>query len=144
MLHADTIAEPSLAPVKVQEKLQVHQDSDRKSVAGSIRSRVSRILHLKGSQRAATVNEREISGDESDSASSASSDVSQPATPMLDPSTNTNPLAGEPGQPDEHLDDGRPENEKKRKKRSTDVSKHTFYIVNAQMRLKLFARNEVR
>ncbi|KAG6376934.1 hypothetical protein JVT61DRAFT_967 [Boletus reticuloceps] len=32
--------------------------------------------------------------------------------------------------------------QRKRKKRSQDVSKHTFYVENSQMRLKLFARNE--
>jgi phospholipase D1/2 len=65
--------------------------------------------------------------------------ISQPA-PMLDPSTNANCLSGDP----EHPTESQPLDDKKGKKRSTDVSKHTFYIVNAQMRLKLFARNEVR
>jgi len=59
---------------------------------------------------------------------------------MLDPSTNANPLSGD----SEHPNETQPVNYQKRKKRSVDVSKHTFYIVNAQMRLKLFARNEVR
>lgn len=59
---------------------------------------------------------------------------------MLDPSTNTNPL-----EPPDDLNDRRSragEDEKKKKKRTGDVSKHTFYIENSQMRLKLFARNE--
>lgn len=55
-------------------------------------------------------------------------------TPMLDPSTNTNPLEG----PDEKA-----AGEKDRKKKRGDVSKHTFYIENSQMRLKCYAKNEV-
>jgi phospholipase D1/2 len=35
------------------------------------------------------------------------------------------------------------QDKRKKKKRSDDVSKHTFYVENSQMRLKLFARNEV-
>jgi phospholipase D1/2 len=60
---------------------------------------------------------------------------------MLDPSTNPNPLSETTEQPDAerhwHPD------EKKKKKKVEDVSKHRFYIVNSQMRLKLFARNQV-
>lgn len=54
-------------------------------------------------------------------------------TPMLDPSTNTNPLLGA----DDRGGDA------KKKKKSGDVSKHTFYIENSQMRLKCYAKNEV-
>ncbi|CCL98409.1 uncharacterized protein FIBRA_00406 [Fibroporia radiculosa] len=65
---------------------------------------------------------------------------SRPLTPMLDPSTNTNPLLG----PDDHEDRGRDDapGSEKNKRRSNEVSKHTFYVENSQMRLKLFARNE--
>ncbi|KAI0916794.1 hypothetical protein AcW1_007851 [Taiwanofungus camphoratus] len=67
---------------------------------------------------------------------------SRPVTPILDPSTNTNPLLG-PEELDEQnrnmLGDAE---KKKRKRRSNEVSKHTFYIENSQMRLKLSARNE--
>ncbi|OCH94908.1 phospholipase D [Obba rivulosa] len=61
-------------------------------------------------------------------------------TPMLDPSTNTNPLmSGE-----EQNEQSRGINPKKRKKKSreNEVSKHTFYIENSQVRLKLSAKNE--
>jgi phospholipase D1/2 len=61
---------------------------------------------------------------------------------MLDPSTHTNPL--EPAVNGQ----GQQAEEKKPKQGSktpvlSDVSKHTFYIVNSQMRLKLSAKNEV-
>ncbi|KNZ80910.1 hypothetical protein J132_03610 [Termitomyces sp. J132] len=57
--------------------------------------------------------------------------ASQAPPAMLDPSTNVNPLVSKN---DEQLPEGRDHSE--------DVSKHTFYVTNAQMRLKLFARNE--
>ena len=59
---------------------------------------------------------------------------------MLDPSTNVNCLAEDPAL----LCESELVNDKREKEGSADMSKHTFYIVNAQMRLKLFARNEVR
>lgn len=63
----------------------------------------------------------------------------RPMTPMLDPSTNTDPL-----QPRDHNEGhSTQENDKKSRKRQKDVSKHTFYVKNSQMRLKLIARNEV-
>ena len=58
-------------------------------------------------------------------------------TPILDPSTNTNPLLG----PEEHPE--KKKNTTMDKKKAADVSKHTFYIENSQVKLKLFARNEV-
>ncbi|KAG2065325.1 phospholipase D [Suillus decipiens] len=79
-----------------------------------------------------------------ESISSGSSAItSRPATPMLDPSTHVNPLKsssaaeGRETQGETNGQDGR-----KKKKRTDDVSKHTFYVENSQMRLKLFARNE--
>lgn len=63
---------------------------------------------------------------------------------MLDPSTNTNPLDHPDEMSDQRAHAGDDPLKKKKKKRSGDVSKHTFYIENSQMRLKLFARNEVR
>jgi phospholipase D1/2 len=108
-------------------------------------------------------------GDDETSSSSSSSDseseVSTVHRNMLDPSTNTNPLRD--GQDDrEGMEDlaqaqaqadsngnpiaavnGKKEGEEKKKgkkKRSSqDASKHTFYIENSQMRLKLYAKNEV-
>lgn len=52
---------------------------------------------------------------------------------MLDPSTNVNPL----DTTKEHQDG-------MRLSEATDVSKHVFYVTNSQLRLKLFAKNEVR
>ena len=65
---------------------------------------------------------------------------------MLDPSTHANPLEPSVSRQDNH--NGRAEGKKTnqqgtKKQSSKDVSKHTFYIVNSQMRLKLYARNEV-
>lgn len=58
---------------------------------------------------------------------------------MLDPSTNMNPLAKK----EAHL----MRNDRTDKNTGTvpaaDVSKHTFYLVNSQMRLRLRARSEV-
>ena len=66
-------------------------------------------------------------------------------TPMVDPSTNMNPMRdegpNEPRQPGDSPGDSH-EQKKRRKKKSKDVSKHTFYVSNAQMRLKCFAKNE--
>ena len=63
---------------------------------------------------------------------------------MLDPSTNTNPL--EPAQHaqehEEHEQHDGADDMKKKKRSSKDVSKHVFYVVNAQTRLKLTAKNE--
>ncbi|KAG1748704.1 phospholipase D [Suillus lakei] len=75
------------------------------------------------------------------SGSSAAS--SRPATPMLDPSTHVNPLKSSGAAEGRETQGETNEQEKrKKKKRSDDVSKHTFYVENSQMRLKLFARNE--
>lgn len=63
---------------------------------------------------------------------------------MLDPSTNLNPLMSSGGaEPGTKQVETNEQEKTKRKKRSDEVSKHTFYIENSQMRLKLFARNEV-
>ena len=91
---------------------------------GTINSRPSRV-------RSSTVS--------SDSSTSSSEDeghrLARQITPMLDPSTNTNPLEA----PDE-----RSNGDKNKKKKRGDVSKHTFYVENSQMRLKCYAKNEVR
>ena len=64
-------------------------------------------------------------------------ELARQITPILAPSTNTTPLLG----PDDHHDKNAAD--KKHKKKTVDVSKHTFYVENSQMRLKLYARNEV-
>jgi phospholipase D1/2 len=104
----------------------------------SIRGSFSKMLHSTRRNANATVAGDDRSS--TSSGSSASSIISQAPAPILDPSTNVNPLA-----PADHPDADRHwhPDEKKKKKRVEDVSKHTFYIVNSQMRLKLFARNQV-
>ncbi|KAI6114007.1 phospholipase D [Pisolithus sp. B1] len=60
-------------------------------------------------------------------------------SPIVDPSTNQDPLVTDTDDRDVQP----PTSEKdRRKKRPQDVSKHTFYVQNSQMKLKLFARNE--
>jgi phospholipase D1/2 len=135
LLHSDT-ANGSMSG-KSRKQLQITQADDHLSLIGTIKSKVSEIFHIDGHQRAATTNDALESGDGRDS--SSSSITSEPPPPMLDPSTNANPLSGVP----EHPGTSSTINDKGQKKRSSDVSKHTFYIVNSQMRLKLFAHNEV-
>ncbi|KAL1715411.1 hypothetical protein EV715DRAFT_256257 [Schizophyllum commune] len=123
------------------------------SVAGaaSIRSRLSKVFHplhprtkshpnlIEGDGRPSNVTSRS-------SSSSDSSVGSGEREQLLDPSTNTNPLTAGPD--DEHegfTEDNKikwdAQNERKKKKEG-EVSKHTFYVTNSQMRLKLSARNE--
>lgn len=54
---------------------------------------------------------------------------------MLDPSTNMNPLV--------RTEAGNDRSDKNGKGSAADVSKHTFFIVNSQTRLRLRARSEV-
>jgi phospholipase D1/2 len=62
---------------------------------------------------------------------------------MLDPSTHVNPLQSSGAAEGREIQEETNEQDKrKKKKRTDDVSKHTFYVENSQMRLKLFARNE--
>ncbi|KAI0366603.1 phospholipase D [Pilatotrama ljubarskyi] len=151
-----------------QEKAKIeYQPRPRKRLAstvGSIKSSISKVLHF-GHQHNhghrtqqhenASVNDahpgaqngRRRSSSSASSSSSGSRPSSHRMTPMLDPSTNTNPLEGDMHDRD-HIgeDEVRPMTEedagKRKKKSSKDVSKHTFYIVNSQTRLKLYAKNE--
>ncbi len=126
------------------------------STVGSIKSSFSKVLHLGHNHGAhqrnsASANNLTVgahNGGRRSSVTSGTSGVSGPSfhplTPMLDPSTNTNPLEGVHG--DDHVgeDDLHPPTEDPgaQRKSSKDVSKHTFYVVNAQTRLKLYAKNE--
>ncbi|RPD77444.1 phospholipase D [Lentinus tigrinus ALCF2SS1-7] len=139
-----------------QEKAKLEYLQPRKRLAstvGSVRSRFSKVFHLGGHkshhrERSRSANNLPADGhahtqSDSDSESDVSSGVSgpseRPLTPMLDPSTNTNPL-------ENHEHDHDPNDPEKanngKKKSSKDVSKHTFYVVNSQTRLKLYAKNE--
>ncbi|KAJ7069910.1 phospholipase D, partial [Mycena amicta] len=112
-------------------------DHDNRSIMGSIRSSISRLVHP--SRRSRNGAPRDDSSSIS-SGTSVSSIISQPPAPMLDPSTNPNPLADD--QDEVNAERNWHPSEKKRKRKVEDVSKHTFYIVNSQLRLKLFARNQ--
>lgn len=117
--------------------------SEHMSLMGSIR----RVLHV-GNHRARTTSDvgRQGQRDDSSSNSSNSSVSSRAPTPMLDPSTNINPLDGTNDVNDaEKMGEEHPwsNNKKKKKPNVNEVSKHTFFITNSQMRLKLFARNQV-
>lgn len=111
----------------------------------SFKSRFSRVLCLGHSSNVRSENHEEPHADTQsargrDSVSSGSSFPSQSLHPprIVDPSTNQDPLTTDTEQ------EVQPENEsRKRKKRSQDVSHHTFYVQNSQMRLKLSARNQV-
>ncbi|KAI6132273.1 phospholipase D [Pisolithus croceorrhizus] len=60
-------------------------------------------------------------------------------SPIVDPSTNQDPLVADTDDRDAQL----PISEKERRqKRPQDVSRHTFDVRNSQMKLKLIARNE--
>ena len=83
------------------------------------------------------------------SSSSGSEVSSRPLTPMLDPSTHTNPLDPSShtrengrGNDDHDHDHGDSAEGARKRKESKDVSKHVFYVVNSQTRLKLTAKNE--
>jgi phospholipase D1/2 len=120
-------------------------NTDRKALLGSIRSRLSHVLHPHPDSRHAFTSSAPDDGGESHVRSDTEVDSldpdSRPPTPRLDPSTNTNPLnedtALAPHPPREGAEC------KKERRASGDVSKHTFYIENSQMRLKLYARSEV-
>ncbi|KAI1794831.1 phospholipase D [Ganoderma leucocontextum] len=82
------------------------------------------------------------------SSSGSSEPTSRPLTPMLDPSTNTHtldPSAHDREHEHEHDYDHAYDDSAEGAKRSKgfkDVSKHVFYVVNSQSRLKLTAKNE--
>lgn len=96
--------------------------------------------------------------DETDSESPTGESESEPESeaqdpPRVDPSTNTDPLLngnantekganGNVADP-EALAAQESSKGKGKKKKNKDVSKHTFFVSNSQMRLKLFAKNEV-
>lgn len=127
--------------------VQYDHESGFAHAFGTMTHRMSKIFHVGHHEHGHAANGTSASvpgtGGDSDSDSSDSPESSRPATPLLDPSTNTNPLEHPDAQNNARGAAGG-EDEKKKKKRAGDVSKHTFFIENSMMRLKLFARNEVR
>lgn len=141
-----------------------HDSHHTRRRVSSIKSHLSNIFHFRHhddpemSKSTANVHEKYANGGHGDTrastdpghrrlstssaASSSSSSPSRPVTPMLDPSTNTNPLLG-PEDHDEYKQDGNGNPSSKKRTNANEVSKHTFYVENSQMRLKLYAKNEV-
>jgi len=119
-------------------------DVDCMSTLGSIRSKMSNVFKRKkapGSEVPSRPSGSGLGGpprvptdDTASTVSTASSHSERPPTPILDPSTNTNPLLD----PDENHDHLHPSKNKSR----DEVSKHTFYIKNGQMKLRISAKNE--
>jgi len=116
-------------------------DIDCMSTLGSIKSRISKVFKRKKAQDPESPSRPDgsvlgqpprISTD--DTASTVSLGSMRAPTPILDPSTNTNPLLD----PDEHQDHSHPQN----KRTPHEVSRHTFYIENSQMKLKITAKNK--
>jgi len=116
---------------------------------GTIRYRLSQVFpvrhHSLGHEgQDASISPSRSHPEPTGSTSSSLSSIphSRAPTPILDPSVNTNPLAGGEGELDEMAE--KPiETQPGDKKKATDVSMHTFYIENSQMRLKLVAHNQV-
>ncbi|KAF4577108.1 Phospholipase D1 [Pleurotus pulmonarius] len=145
LLHQD--GEGHLKPPEAHPRPQAQSEIDNKSVVASIKSKFSRVLSLGRKQKHPPMPNGNGNGihegpEDDDDRSISSSDVSSNPAPMLDPSTNVNPL-GPPEADAEGTPRARtPAGQKKKKATSADVSKHTFFIENSQTRLKLFARNE--
>ncbi|KAF8630837.1 hypothetical protein AX17_005196 [Amanita inopinata Kibby_2008] len=117
-----------------QQRAQTNPE--HKSLLGSMRDRVHNVFSC--SQAEPDAENVQPSQDDRDSSSSLDIPLDTP-TPMLDPSTHTNPLVAEP---DHRDDNGNNQVERDNKVTPRDVSKHTFYIMNSQMKLKLYAHNE--
>ncbi|TFY72827.1 hypothetical protein EVG20_g164 [Dentipellis fragilis] len=116
--------------------------TDRMSLLGSIRTSFSKVLHPHQAGRSSNGDARTSTStrprsDSQSSSSDSSTTPSRPPTPMLDPSTNTDPLAEGQGKNSKDSQQGQ-----KKNKNSHEVSKHTFYVENSQMRLKLYAKSE--
>lgn len=126
------------------------KDSDRHSTT------VASIGRGRGHERIASNVTRSRSSSSSSSSSGSSIESERTGRGVVDPSTNVDPMQSE----DEHsvhtdaTDQPSIEKEEKQqrarksrkakgRKKVKDVSKHTFFISNSQMRLKLFAKNVV-
>lgn len=117
---------------------------DCMSTFGSIRSKISKMFKRKKAQDQEALSRpsgsssgpppRISSDDTVSSVSTVSLHSERPPTPILDPSTNTNPLL------DPEENHGHPDPNKGKSR--DEMSKHTFYIENSQMKLKINAKNE--
>ena len=149
LLHGDSTrgSETAMKTDPTGSTLDRARDSastERKSLLGSIRSRVSRVFHPHHeASHAGPINITDDDREQhvrSDTEADSLDPESRPPTPLLDPSTNTDPLNGAAANSPQPQEEGP---QKKKKRRTGEVSKHTFYVENSQMRLKLYARNEV-
>lgn len=155
LLHANDSSEKlkdskdkaKMAPLLLQpSNLQADQTSTRRarSMLGSVRSKFSNIFHR--GRGSASMGGHDNDYAESSGSSRSSSSISRPATPMLDPSINVNPILPSSSRPTEgesQADVREKKGKEEESNKSREVSKHTFYIENSQMKLKLYARNEV-
>ncbi|KAG6337311.1 hypothetical protein ID866_1773 [Astraeus odoratus] len=128
------------------------REVDCLSVVDAFRTKLSRIfcfghrstpnINIEHMERPSSSRPSHRRQDTASSGSSVPSEHVQSPPLIVDPSTNRDPL-GVDGDDREQDPTTQLETERrKRKKRPQDVSKHTFYIQNSQMKLKLSARNE--
>ena len=138
-------------------------ESEKSGKLASLKSRFGRLFHHRHATSTHSVaqdNHRHDrihsryptsssrSGSSVNSEDEDENDNARPSTPLVDPSTNMDPLRVEAASEDEmnpklSKEALALENARKKKKRARDVSKHTFFVENSQMRLKLYARNTV-
>ncbi|KAJ8519021.1 hypothetical protein ONZ45_g3982 [Pleurotus djamor] len=144
LLHPDSEASGLKLPPDNPRHAQ--SEIDNKSIVASVRSKISKALSLGGRRKRPQMNGMNLHNnveEEEDDFSDRTSDMSVniPA-PMLDPSTNVNPLAE--GSDIQTEGPPRPKTPAGQRKAAAnqDVSKHTFYIENSQVKLKLIAKNE--
>ncbi|KAF8500767.1 phospholipase D [Russula emetica] len=148
LLHGDSIRDSltaKLDPTDSAARGSVDSaNAEHKSLLGSIRSRVSHMLHPHRDASHAGPSSTQDGEQEQHVRSDTDADSldpdSSPPTPLLDPSTNADPLNEDETDAPRNQDEAA--QRKKTRPASREVSKHTFYVENSQMRLKLFARSE--
>lgn len=136
---------------------------DNRSMISSLRSKVSRMFHHRPRSSSVSGSQaRRIGRGEHDEISSDDEVPRGAMTPLVDPSINPNPAfliskppamngkkEGEGNDAGAAFDDSSNFQQatqaavRKQEHQNKDVSRHTFYIVNSQMRLKIHARSEV-
>lgn len=148
LLHGDSIRDSLTAKLEPADSaVRGSVDSpnaEHKSLLGSIRSRVSHVLHphrdASHVEPSSTQDGEQGQHVRSDTDADSLDPDSSPPTPLLDPSTNEDPLNED--ETDAPRNQCEAAQRKKTRHESREVSKHTFYVENSQMRLKLSARTE--
>lgn len=151
MLHPDADETEEIKRDGPHMKVEGHMAQEGHGTLRAVRSRLGKVFHVgrhnrsdRHSTSGASLRHRRSQGSHQgaeDSGSDSDSSDSRPSTPIADPSTNVNAMDGE--QDANRQLDKTNDSTKRKKKKSSDVSKHTFFISNSQMKLKLFARNQV-